>query len=45
MTTNGYRQLPFMTVLFAVSDMKPHAYWLLTRFTIIARYVERMLDR
>jgi len=48
MTTNGYGQLPFMTVfstvLFAAPEMKPHAYWLVTRFTIIARYVERMLS-
>jgi len=48
LTTNGYRHPLFMTVLttqfFAVSDAKPHACWRLTRFNLIARYVERMLS-
>jgi hypothetical protein len=33
----------FMTVFRSTSNRKPHAYWRLTRFNIIARYVERML--
>jgi hypothetical protein len=47
MTTSGYGHPRFMTVLTTVflsaSDGKPHAYWLVRRFIIIARYVERML--
>ena len=34
----------FMTVFRSTSNRKPHAYWRLTRFNMIARYVERMLS-
>jgi hypothetical protein len=34
----------FMTVFNDILSKKPHGYWLVTRFNIIARYVERMLS-
>jgi len=34
----------FMTVFDETHSVKPHGYWLVTRFNIIARYVERMLS-
>jgi len=34
----------FTTVFSGLSDIKPHAYWLVTPFNTIARYVERMLS-
>ena len=48
LTTNGYGHLSIMTVLttvfFDAPTGKPHAYWRVTPFSIIARYVERMLN-
>jgi len=44
MTSNGYGHPLLMTVFLSASDGNPHAYWLARQFSIIARYLERMLS-